>query len=151
MFATLRPPVLQPWIEMASSGYARWRWNGNAPWVVRSAIADGMERAAADVKAAMRRNLNVPYPPASRPGQFPRRRTGRLRKSIDYWLNKKTLEVWIGPSDAATYGLYLEFGTRRMKARPFMFRTLKQLMKRVQNGMNRAAAIAYKKYAGRKK
>lgn len=26
--------------------------------------------------------LNTPYPPASRPGEFPHRRTGRLRQSV---------------------------------------------------------------------
>ena len=30
-------------------------------------------------------DLNTPYPPASRPGQYPRRRTGRLRLGVIIW------------------------------------------------------------------
>lgn len=129
-------------------GYATLKWNGgSAPWVVRSAIADGMERAAANVKRAMRRRLNIPYPPASRPGQSPRRRTGRLRNSIQFWINRKTLEVFIGPDATAPYGFWLEYGTSKMEPRPFMFRALQEEAKRSLNTMHRAAAAAFKHYA----
>lgn len=132
-------------------GNARFRWNGgSAPWVVRSAIADGMERAAVNVRRAMRRRINKPWPPASRPGQSPRRRTGNLWRSVTYKINRQTLEIWIGPGEQAPYGLYLEYGTKRMAPRPWMFRGLKDEKKRIVNTMNRAAAIAFKKYASRK-
>lgn len=133
---------------MPAFGLARWKWKGGrAPWAVRSAIADGMERAAAHVKRTMRRLLNVPYPPASVAGESPHRRTGNLRKSIEFWVNRKTLQVWVGPTDEAEYGLYLEFGTKRMDPRPFMFRALKQEESRIKNIMQRTAAAAFKKYA----
>ena len=133
-------------------GSAEFRWNGgSAPWVVRSAIADGMERGAVVVKRTMRRFLNVPYPPASKPGQSPRKRTGNLRDSITYVLNRKTLTLLIGPSEDAEYGLYLEFGTRTIEPRPFMMKALYQESKRLLNTINRAAAIAFNKYSRKAK
>lgn len=134
-------------------GIARFRWNGgSAPWVVRSAIADGQERAAATVRRTMRRLISIPYPPASRPGQSPRKRTGNLYRSIDVYMNRKTLEVRIGPNEKADYGLYLEFGAPRanLKPRPYIFKSLKIEAKKVTNTMNRAAAIAFNKYARQK-
>lgn len=133
-----------------SFGIARFKWTGGrASWVVRSAIADGMERAAIYVKRTMRRLISIPYPPASRPGQSPRKRTGRLRNSIQFWINRQTLQVWIGPDESAVYGLYLEFGAPRagLKKRPFIFKALKQEQVRVNNTINRAAASAFKKYS----
>lgn len=134
-------------------GIARFRWTGgSAPWVVRSAIADGMERAAIYVKRAMKRLISTPYPPASVPGEPPHRRTGNLYRNIDYWINRKTLEVHIGPTEDADYGLYLEFGApaRNLEPRPFIFRSLKEESKRVENTMQRAAAVAFNKYARQK-
>lgn len=129
-------------------GSAEFRWSGgSAPWVVRTAIAEGMERGALVVKRTMRRLLNIPYPPASTPGQSPRKRTGNLRDSITYVLNKKTLTLLIGPSEDADYGLYLEFGTKHIAPRPFMMKALLQEKKRLLNTVNRAAAIAFNKMA----
>lgn len=129
-------------------GIARFKWSGGSiPWVVRRAVAEGMGRAAEHVKRTMRRLINVPYPPASLPGESPHRRTGNLRRSINIWLNKQTLQVWVGPTDAANYGIYLEYGTKRMAPRPFMFKALKQEGTKVKNIMQRAAVIAFNKHA----
>jgi hypothetical protein len=138
---------------MPEFGLARFAWNGgSAPWVVRSAIADGLERAAAWVRKEIRKKINLRYPPASRPGQPPRRRTGNLYRNIDFWLNRKTLEVRIGPTEDAEYGLYLEFGAprRNLKPRPHLFKTVREQQKRIINTANRAARIAFNQYARQK-
>ena len=134
-------------------GLARFKWDRSAPWAVRSAIADGMERGAEYLKKAMKRLLNVPYPPASKPGQSPRRRTGNLYRSINVWINRKTLEVQVGPNEDAEYGIYLEYGAPKanLKPRPFMFKALKLEQKRIANTVNRATAIAFNKLARQRK
>lgn len=137
----------------ADFGLARFRWNGgSAPWVVRNAIADGMERAAVVVRRTMRRLISVPYPPASAPGESPHKRTGNLYRNIDVWINRQTLTVHVGPTDAANYGIYLEYGAPRanLEPRPFMFKAVAEDASRIVNTMNRAAAIAFNKYGRRK-
>jgi len=131
-------------------GLARFKWNGgSAPWVVRSAIADGIERAAIYVRRAMKRLISTPYPPASSPGEPPHRRTGNLYRNIDVFINRQTLVAYVGPTEDAEYGLYLEYGAPRanLEPRPFMFKALRQEAARVTNTLNRAAAIAFNKYA----
>lgn len=131
-------------------GIAEFAWTGgSAPWAVRSAIADGLERAAEHVKRTMRRLINKPYPPASRPGQPPRKRrpsTG-LRANIDIWINRKTLQAYVGPNRNAPHGIWLEKGTRKMKPRPFMMRALRMERTRVNNIIKRAATVAFNKHA----
>jgi len=138
---------------MPDWGYCKFKWKGGrASWAVRSAIADGLERAAAVVKRTMRRLLNTPYPPASVAGESPHKRTGNLQGSIDVWVNRKTLQVYVGPAEIgskgkpANYGLWLEFGTRKMDPRPFMKRALVQEQTRVKNTLERAAKIAFNKF-----
>ena len=54
----------------------------------------------------------------SQPGEPPRLQSGNLRLSIK-WERWKNGYI-IGPTVAAPYGKYLERGTRKMAARPFM-------------------------------
>lgn len=129
-------------------GFAGFRWKGGrAPWVVRAAIADAIERAAKHLKTAIRRNIKEPYPPASAPGEYPHKRTGNLRRSIDIWVNRKTLEGYVGPTEDAPYGIFLEYGTRKMDARPFLMPTLRLEQTRIRNTIQRAAKRAWNKYA----
>ncbi len=137
-------------------GLARFRWDGGrAPWVVRSAIGDGIERAAIYVRRAMKRLISVPGPEPSKPGELPHKQTGNLYRNIDIFINRQTLVAMVGPTEDAEYGLYLEFGAPRanLEPRPFMFRALKEEAVRVTNTINRAAKIAFNKYArkGRRK
>lgn len=45
--------------------------------------------------------------------------TGNLRSSIGYTMSKGNLHAEIGPT--ASYGIYLELGTYKMRAQPFLF------------------------------
>lgn len=74
-----------------------------------------------------KKRLSVPYPPASRPGQYPRRRTGNLRRSTVVWPGgtgrvaavRATKQVAVGYLDRAFYGVILEspkFGRKSLAA-----------------------------------
>lgn len=67
--------------------------------------------------------VNVPYPPASRPGEPPRRRSRTLQRGLTVWVER------VGRGGIAhmgwrkghpDYAEYLARGTRRMAARPTM-------------------------------
>jgi HK97 gp10 family phage protein len=116
------------------------------PWAVRRAVADGMEQAARSLVRVMRANLNTPYPPASEPGEFPHKRTGNLRDNVDYWIDRKTLKLRIGPTVDAVYGLYLEYGTSRMAARPWIAPSYASRKQQFQNTIANASRKAIRKY-----
>lgn len=64
---------------------------------------------------------------ASAPGQPPAVDTGRLRSSIAHLVERELL-AWVGQVGTdVKYGAYLEFGTTRMAARPFMLTTLERI------------------------
>ncbi len=52
----------------------------------------------------------------SKPGEMPRKDHGELRRSITY--TKDGMKIYIGTNKL--YAKYLEFGTSKMKPRPFM-------------------------------
>lgn len=65
------------------------------------------------------------YPPASAPGAWPNRRSGRLRASVR--AEVKSDEVTVGTS--MPYSLYLRHGTSKMKRRKMSDDALKAGMK----------------------
>lgn len=80
-------------------------------------------RAGAKSKPRVKGSSRSGYNP-SLPGEFPHKRTGNLRASVNYRINPKKLSVRIGAS--AFYGKWLEFGTKKMAARPFVGRTIRE-------------------------
>jgi len=73
---------------------------------------------------------------ASSPGQFPANFTGKLNDSIDFEV-KGWDEMLFGARDQYTkhgvdYGKYLEIGTKRMAARPFLKPTIEARQKNCQ-------------------
>ena len=54
---------------------------------------------------------------ASAPGEYPASNSGKLIQSIDFDVNGMELEIGSG---GLVYGEYLELGTSKMKARPFI-------------------------------
>jgi len=87
---------------------------------VRDIIHEVQETAGKQMVAEIKKSINTAFPPASRPGRPPHRRTGNLQKSIDYWVDKKTFHVQIGPNTDALYGIWLEEGTVKMDPRPYL-------------------------------
>lgn len=83
---------------------------------------------------------------ASAPGEAPASDTGRLVASLTHTIAPDGLTATIGVHDVSRvkYAPALEFGTRRMAARPFVVRALREkqeeVEQRVQQGVERAIA-----------
>ena len=83
-----------------------------------ASLHDRLGRAGAVVEAQAKVLVSkAGSPPASAPGQPPHRNTGNLMNSIRFEFVGATT-VAVGPS--VFYGGFLEHGTRRAGARPFM-------------------------------
>lgn len=77
---------------------------------------------------------------ASAPGEFPKTDTGQLVSSLFFRVAADKLSAFFGTKLA--YGRYLEFGTSRMRARPWLRPTLQAnadaITKRVRDAVNDA-------------
>ena len=85
---------------------------------VRARLAANLGEAAGIVADRIVESINGPYPPASSPGDPPHRRTGRLRASVASEVDADTLTAVVGAPGKVAY--WLETGTRKMAARPFV-------------------------------
>lgn len=82
---------------------------------------------------------------ASAPGQAPASDTGRLVNSINSYLDVTSIEATVVAGEGAVkYAAMLEFGTRHVAARPFMFPALEQnkawIKERLAEAVRKAAA-----------
>ena len=131
---------------------SRVTWNGDrATQVVLDAGWDGLRRAVIffwntlinvlnvsnpgerrrrkrNTRAGAKGSTYTIYPHPSRPGEPPRARTGWLKGHIQYEFDRATMSARVGVGLAAKYGLYLEFGTRKMAPRPWLFATLRKVL-----------------------
>ncbi|MBZ9674550.1 hypothetical protein [Mesorhizobium sp. ES1-1] len=77
---------------------------------------------------------------ASAPGEFPKTDTGQLVSSLFFRVAADKLSAFFGTTLA--HGRYLEYGTSRMAARPWLRPTLKAnasaITERVRNAVNEA-------------
>lgn len=94
-------------------------------WFKRYARNKGVQ-IAREVHAEAVRLSSVPYPPASKPGKAPRKRTGTFLKNI------KLIETAKGAKIVffAPYSSFLLLGTRFMEPRPVHQIALKNVLKR---------------------
>ena len=67
---------------------------------------------------------------ASAPGEPPHKQTAAIQSSIAFEIAPDGLSALVGPS--VYYGKFLEFGTRRMAARPFVRPALAHVLPRIQ-------------------
>lgn len=81
--------------------------------VMRDLIKRGIR-----VEAAAKRNAS--QPPPSVPGHGPAVRTGRLRGSITWRPGLDAISPYVDVGSAVVYAPYVELGTSRMQARPFL-------------------------------
>lgn len=84
-----------------------------------------------------------PYPPASQPGEFPRRRTGRLQTGIRANVNRirndrvqLTLTNVARSPSGFNYPAALESGTGRMAPRPHLRPVLRLVFARLKQLLN---------------
>ena len=96
-------------------------WHGRSHFaIVRRGLRAGMKRGADRAAKMVRAKVSIPYPPASSPGNPPHRRTGRLMRSIRSRIGDRGNNVVVEVVATAPYASYLQEGTRRMLARPFL-------------------------------
>lgn len=101
---------------------------------LRRQLEIAMFKAVNHLEGRVKRNISGASPPRSAPGEFPHVDSGRLRQSI-------ASEVDVIPGVAVVgrvgtnveYAPYLEFGTARMAARPFLRPTLRKELRRIRN------------------
>jgi hypothetical protein len=91
--------------------------------------AAGCRAAAKFVQAELRKAVDKPYPPASRPGAAPHRRTGKYQASLYCRVIGRSGGIVAG-SSMPDRALWLEEGTRRMAARPHFFKTIRRVQAR---------------------
>jgi HK97 gp10 family phage protein len=89
---------------------------------VEKALDRPLAKSASFMAGVAREMVRIPFPPSSSPWAPPHLRSGTLRTSIKSSRRKKSL-YWISASakkGGQDYAGYLEFGTKKMKPRPFM-------------------------------
>ena len=109
---------------------ARLTWNDPAGVQVVALAWDRLKAAVVTYHTLLLATLNVanprPYTTPSRPGEPPRKRTGWLQSHTLYEFDEETHTGRVGVARNALYGIFLELGTRLMKARPWLLATLKK-------------------------
>jgi HK97 gp10 family phage protein len=87
-------------------------------------VALDLARRAIRVESAAKQNASQPPrngpDSGSEPGGGPAVRTGRLRGSITWRLGKDAISVYADIGTSVFYGPFVELGTSRMEARPFL-------------------------------
>lgn len=92
---------------------------------IAKAVVAGLDAAGEALVEKYQRMLNVPYPPASRPGQPPHRRSGGLGRAQTHRVARDAFGVALivgvpTSSPVAAQASALAKGTGRMKARPWI-------------------------------
>lgn len=103
---------------------------------IEAGMDNGLAKAAAQLQANLKETLNqrnsLSGPPSS-PGEAPGKRTGNLGRSVQ--IEREGNSYAVGTPHA--YGRYLEYGTTKMDARPWLWRTVEasaaQLIRIVRN------------------
>ncbi len=83
-------------------------------------VGRDLARRAVAVETAAKEATGGAFPPPSLPGEPPHLRSGRLRASISWRLGEDELGLYADIGSNVEYAGYLEGGTDRMAARPFL-------------------------------
>ncbi len=88
---------------------------------VDGSLQKAMDNTASAMTKVLQFRLSKPFPPPSKPGRYPHMRRPRkgLRSSTTVKREGRSLYVHV-----RQYGIWLETGTERMAARPFIRRTI---------------------------
>lgn len=108
---------------------ARLTWNDQAGPQVVALAWDRLKAAVVTYHTLLLAAINVanprPYKAPSSPGEPPRKRTGWLQAHVLYELDEESHSGRVGVAKNALYGIFLESGTKLMRARPWLLATLK--------------------------
>ena len=99
---------------------ARTTWEGPAIEAkTTAAVEQALLAAGSEVQVQMRTNISAAKGP-SQPGQFPGYQTRNLARSVTV---EKRAANRVAMGSPVFYGKYLEYGTSRMAARPWVVRS----------------------------
>lgn len=100
--------------------------------ITKRRVARGLGRISRNVRRIAHQSVSKKAPPSSQPGEPPRTATGTLRDGIVTESKDNGLTREIGLTAKAWYGLLLERGTSRVRARPFLLPALRQATKGIK-------------------
>src|SRR6185436_10705844 len=86
----------------------------------QAAMAQGFREVAADMAVYLDRQVSRPYPPASKPGQYPHIRSGEFAEGVTITGTVNGIRVY----SAAPHGIMLQTGTVNMDPRPWATKLL---------------------------
>jgi hypothetical protein len=87
---------------------------------LRGVLQGRAQRAVNVVVGDTQKRVSRPYPPASRPGEPPARRSGRLRSSISGQVSVTKREITATVRARAPYARQLDPGGGKIAKRPFI-------------------------------
>lgn len=91
------------------NGQVKWKWNVREfRSETERELKNRCTMAGLALRNKHRKNLNVPYPRASVPGEYPRRRTGRLRDGVLFELKVRDREtITVSVRETTYYWVFL--------------------------------------------
>ncbi len=89
--------------------------------------------ASITLKNEIKEQISAPSPPPSAGGEYPHKDTGRLRASISNEVDNAAKTARVGTN--VLYGKFLELGTKKMAARPFLRPTFDKLKAQIMEIM----------------
>ncbi len=107
--------------------------------LLKGRLRDPVRACAGKLWVAVMEELDISESPSIQ-GRPPGRDTGELAQSIGIALDEDGLGAAVGSE--LDYALFLEFGTRRMAARPFLFPALERIKPVIEAKITRAARAA---------
>lgn len=97
-----------------------------------------MNQVANDMEDDIKETVSIAFPPPSDPATEPHLRTGYLRSGIMSAVTQGGNVTTVEVVSEVDYSSYLEFGTSRMAARPFMGPALERWEQLVPERLNDA-------------
>ena len=108
---------------------SRLEWNGDdANAYIRGRSLAALMVLAAEGERRAKELVSIQGPPRSSPGAPPHKDTGNLHDSITSEVDAGQMTARVGTD--LDYGLFLEVGTSKMAARPWLRRSLMELTSR---------------------
>ena len=93
-----------------------------------------LQKVAKESVEEIKDNISIPYPPASKAGEYPRRRPAHKDETpnlID-GISGTAGDSSITMESSAPYSEALEFSTYKLPARPFFYKTINKIHDRVK-------------------
>ena len=104
------------------------KWHGDkVEKKILKGVSKNLQHAAQFLARYARQRMGVAR--TSKPGDYPGKKTGHLRRNVTWQKVNDLLMLW---GTNVKYGKYLEEGTSKMSGRPWMTMTNEQAQKQVE-------------------